>query len=79
MLDCRPAGKIEVTENADMAMGRREVERQADFWVPTAELPQSPGHPFREQLNRVLAAAGGGREGPDYNAIDEIQVHHQRW
>ena len=44
-----------------MAMGRREVERQADFWVPTAELPQSPGHPFYEQLNRVLAAAGFDR------------------
>jgi transposase len=44
-----------------MALGRREVERQADFWVPTADLPRSPGHPFYEQLNQVLAAAGFDR------------------
>jgi transposase len=41
-----------------MALGRRESERQADFWVATADLPQSPGHPFYEQLNQVLAGAG---------------------
>lgn len=41
-----------------MALGQRKVERQTDFWVPTADLPQSPGHPFYEQLNAVLAAAG---------------------
>jgi transposase len=41
-----------------MALGRRESERQSEFWVPTAGLPQSPGHPFYEQLNQVLAAAG---------------------
>jgi transposase len=40
-----------------MALGRRKVERQTDFWVPTADLPQSPGHPFYEQLNQVLAGA----------------------
>jgi transposase len=44
-----------------MALGRRNVERQADFWVPTADLPRSPGHPFYEQLNQVLAAAGFDR------------------
>jgi transposase len=44
-----------------MALGRRESERQADFWVPTTDLPQSPGHPFYEQLNQVLAAAGFDR------------------
>ena len=43
-----------------MAMGRRESERQTDFWVPTASLPQSPGHPFYEQVNDVLAC--GSRE-----------------
>jgi transposase len=41
-----------------MALGRRKVERQAGFWVPTTDLPQSPGHPFYEQLNQVLAGAG---------------------
>jgi len=44
-----------------MALGRRKPERQSEFWVPTADLPQSPGHPFYEQLNRVLAAAGFDR------------------
>jgi hypothetical protein len=37
-----------------MAMGRRMTERQADFWVPTTNLPQSPGHPFYEQLDHGL-------------------------
>jgi transposase len=50
-----------VTEDADMAMGRRKAKRQADIWVPTASLPVSPGHPFYEQLNQVLAAAGFDR------------------
>jgi transposase len=44
-----------------MALGRRKVERQADFWVPTTDLPRSPGHPFYEQLNQVLATAGFDR------------------
>lgn len=44
-----------------MALGRRKAERQTDFWVPTANLPVSPGHPFYEQLNQVLAAAGFDR------------------
>jgi len=48
-----------------MAMGRRKAERQADFWVPAAELPQSPGHPFYEQLNQILAAAGFDRFGEE--------------
>jgi transposase len=44
-----------------MALGRRAAERQGDFWVPTADLPRSPGHPFYEQLNAVLAGAGFDR------------------
>jgi transposase len=44
-----------------MALGRRKARRQADFWIPTADLPRSPGHPFCEQLNQVLAAAGFDR------------------
>lgn len=44
-----------------MAMGRQPSEQQSEFWVPRAELPQSPGHPFYEQLNQVLAAAGFDR------------------
>jgi transposase len=48
-----------------MAMGRQKSERQSEFWVPTANLPQSPGHPFYEQLNQVLAAAGFDRFGEE--------------
>jgi len=61
MLDGRPSWKAKVTEDADMAMGRREAERQTDFWVPTTDLPQSSGHPFYEQLNQVLVTAGFDR------------------
>ena len=28
------------------------------MWVPTGNLPRSPGHPFYERLNRVLEKAG---------------------
>jgi len=37
-----------------MAMGRRTREEQGTFWVPTGDLPQSGGHPFYEQLNKIL-------------------------
>jgi len=37
-----------------MAMGQRKRERQATFWVPAGELPQTPGHPFYERLNKIL-------------------------
>jgi len=41
-----------------MSMGRRKQERQSEFWVIAQSLPRSPGHPFYEQLNQVLNAAG---------------------
>lgn len=44
-----------------MAMGQRKGKRQSEFWVATQDLPASPGHPFYEQLNQVLAAAGFDR------------------
>ena len=40
-----------------MSMGRRPSEHQPELWVPTTELPQSPGHIFYEKLNRLLAEA----------------------
>jgi transposase len=40
-----------------MAMGRRNAEQQGQFWIPTRQLPQSPGHVFYERLNRLLAEA----------------------
>ena len=38
-----------------MSMNRRADERQEDFWVPTKDLAQSPGHPFYRKLNGILA------------------------
>ena len=40
-----------------MAMRKREGESQPDFWIPTAELAKSPGHPFYQRLNKILAEA----------------------
>src|SRR5437588_10571125 len=43
-----------------MAMGKRQSE-QAPLWIPTTELPVSPGHPFYVRLNEVLDGAGFDR------------------
>src|SRR3989442_7736208 len=43
-----------------MAMGKRNSE-QAPLWIPTTELPVSPGHPFYVRLNGILDAAGFDR------------------
>lgn len=40
-----------------MAMGKREGERQGDLWLATSDLARSPGHPFYERLNKLLADA----------------------
>src|SRR5271169_2301759 len=39
-----------------MALGKRKREQQG-LWIATTELPQSPGHPFYQKLNHVLAEA----------------------
>lgn len=39
-----------------MALGKRNREQQS-LLVATTNLPQSPGHPFYEKLNRLLAEA----------------------
>ena len=44
-----------------MAMGQRKRERQETFWVATSELPQTPGHPFYERLNKILDGQGFDR------------------
>ncbi len=44
-----------------MSMGRRPEQRQADLWIATTDLPQSPGHVFYEKLNALLAEAGFDR------------------
>ncbi len=39
-----------------MALGKRKKEQQG-LWIATTELPKSPGHPFYQKLNQVLAEA----------------------
>jgi transposase len=41
-----------------MSMGRRPTEEQGEFWLPTANLPQSPGHVFYDKLNGLLRQSG---------------------
>lgn len=42
-----------------MAMGRRKDQGHTpEMWVATHSLPRSPGHPFYQQLNRVLDTHG---------------------
>ncbi len=40
-----------------MAVGKRSGQRQEGLWVATSDLARSPGHPFYEQVNRLLAEA----------------------
>jgi transposase len=39
-----------------MALGKRKREQQG-LWIATTELPKSPGHPFYQKLNELLAEA----------------------
>ena len=41
-----------------MAMGKRNREAQEAFWIPTQDLPRTPGHPFYERVNAILEAEG---------------------
>jgi transposase len=41
-------------------MGKRKSE-QAPIWIPTSDLPVSPGHPFYARLNAILDEAGFDR------------------
>ena len=41
-----------------MSMGQRKRDEQESFWVATGELPQTGGHPFYEQVNKILDAEG---------------------
>jgi len=44
-----------------MAMGRRKREEQGAFWIAASDLPQSGGHPFYQQVNKILDAEGFDR------------------
>jgi transposase len=48
-----------------MSMGRRPSELQPELWVPTIDLPQSPGHAFYDKLNQLLHEAGFDRFAED--------------
>lgn len=41
-----------------MSLGHRRRERQGEFWVATASLPEIPRHVFYEKLNEILADGG---------------------
>jgi transposase len=43
-----------------MAMGKRKSAQPA-MWIPTTDLPVSPGHPFYTRLNGILDEAGFDR------------------
>src|SRR5216684_2141137 len=43
-----------------MAMGKRTSEHAA-MWIPTTDLPVSPGHPFYVRLHAILDEAGFDR------------------
>jgi len=42
-------------------MGRRSSEQQPQLWVPTTDLPHSPGHVFYDKLNQLLHQAAFDR------------------
>lgn len=44
-----------------MSMSKRQRERQPNLWINTAEIVRSPGHPFYQRLNLVLAKHGFDR------------------
>ena len=44
-----------------MAMGRRKREEQGALWIAAADLPRSGGHPFYQQVNKILDAEGFDR------------------
>ena len=41
-----------------MAMGKRQTQRQQELWIPAADIPKAPGHPFYRKLNALLAEHG---------------------
>ena len=48
-----------------MAMGRRTCEQHEPLWLPTANLLDSPGHPFYQRLNDLLREHGFERHAED--------------
>jgi len=46
-----------------MPMGKRNQEEQGAFWIASGDLPQSGGHPFYVQVNRLLDRVSASRSG----------------
>lgn len=44
--------------HSTMAMGKKSREEQQPLWVNATDLATTPGHPFYEKLNDILAAGG---------------------
>lgn len=44
-----------------MSMSKHRSERQQSLWINTAEIVTSPGHPFYQRLNQLLAEHGFDR------------------
>jgi transposase len=44
-----------------MAMGRRRREEQGALWIAASDVPQSGGHPFYQQVNKILDSEGFDR------------------
>jgi transposase len=40
-----------------MSMSPRPKSKQSDLWIATSDLARTPGHPFYDSLNTVLAEA----------------------
>ena len=61
-----------------MAMSKRPRSRQQELFVQTSGLPQSPGHPFYEKLNEILAAHGFDDFVEELVTLDCIMVADRR-
>jgi transposase len=44
-----------------MSMSKRQTQHQQEFWINTTSVAASPGHPFYQQLNRLLDKHGFDR------------------
>lgn len=57
-----------------MALGRRQVEQQQEFWIAADNLPRSDGHVFYRKLNTLLHKAGFD---PFVESLCKEHYHHR--
>jgi len=41
-----------------MSMGKQRTQQQQDLWIAAPDIPTSPGHPYYQRLNKLLADEG---------------------